>query len=605
MRIPMRHWSFNRQIALASLTVVIAFAILAVAALAGFVFVERTFEGYQNRQENVQTINQIQMRLKDIRLIETDAILESDADLLSTYPNRTADLFKDLEGLSSGVALRSQNQPTYQTVESLKAALLKRKDLSDQILRAAVSGDSDKALELYDFTDKENMQIQEFINSTSAELSAYETSRVAGIKQELNRGIRNWIVGVALLALGCISLVPSIVHSNMSSVRRQLARSVDNILDSAQKVEPLLRRIDEFGSKFRQGKDASQTALNESGAAIQMLADSLMRHADDIGKTATFVGISSDETEKSQTTVVTISDTFRNAQENNDALIKKIEAYSARIEEVLRTIEGISEKTRILNDLVFQTRIISINASVEAARAGEAGRGFSIVAEELTHLSQSTGQSAKDFASVLESGLSSVESLLKDSQEDFSSILTIGREIMERGTRASAQCSESIFVLAKTNRDLSDLVGDSGQALQTQLARFASVSESLRRLNESVFTEAHLSENYTHSMQELKEQSDNLKGLARNLASGLKGNAGSSLRSSLEESSGSNEMVEDILKQPEEPEKNEATPAVTRESEVRRRRSKSNSQRRTRELITVQPNELSDDSQEMPIRRKA
>ncbi len=601
----MRHWSFNRQIALASLTVVIAFAILAVAALAGFVFVERTFEGYQNRQENVQTINQIQMRLKDIRLIETDAILESDADLLSTYPNRTADLFKDLEGLSSGVALRSQNQPTYQTVESLKAALLKRKDLSDQILRAAVSGDSDKALELYDFTDKENMQIQEFINSTSAELSAYETSRVAGIKQELNRGIRNWIVGVALLALGCISLVPSIVHSNMSSVRRQLARSVDNILDSAQKVEPLLRRIDEFGSKFRQGKDASQTALNESGAAIQMLADSLMRHADDIGKTATFVGISSDETEKSQTTVVTISDTFRNAQENNDALIKKIEAYSARIEEVLRTIEGISEKTRILNDLVFQTRIISINASVEAARAGEAGRGFSIVAEELTHLSQSTGQSAKDFASVLESGLSSVESLLKDSQEDFSSILTIGREIMERGTRASAQCSESIFVLAKTNRDLSDLVGDSGQALQTQLARFASVSESLRRLNESVFTEAHLSENYTHSMQELKEQSDNLKGLARNLASGLKGNAGSSLRSSLEESSGSNEMVEDILKQPEEPEKNEATPAVTRESEVRRRRSKSNSQRRTRELITVQPNELSDDSQEMPIRRKA
>lgn len=601
----MRHWSFNRQIALASLTVVIAFAILAVAALAGFVFVERTFEGYQNRLENIQTINQIQMRLKDIRLIETDAILESDADLLSTYPNRTADLFKDLEGLLSGVALRSQNQPTYQTVESLKAALLKRKDLSDQILRAAVSGDSDKALELYDFTDKENMQIQEFINSTSAELSAYETSRVAGIKQELNRGIRNWIVGVALLALGCISLVPSIVHSNMSSVRRQLARSVDNILDSAQKVEPLLRRIDEFGSKFRQGKDASQTALNESGAAIQMLADSLMRHADDIGKTATFVAISSDETEKSQTTVVTISDTFRNAQENNDALIKKIEAYSARIEEVLRTIEGVSEKTRILNDLVFQTRIISINASVEAARAGEAGRGFSIVAEELAHLSQSTGQSAKDFASVLESGLSSVESLLKDSQEDFSSILTISREIMERGTRASAQCSESIFVLAKTNRDLSELVGDSGQALQTQLARFASVSESLRRLNESIFTEAHLSENYTHSMQELKEQSDNLKGLARNLASGLKGKAGSSLRSSLEESSGSNEMVEDILKQPEEPEKNEATPAVTRESEVRRRRSKSNSQRRTRELITVQPNELGDDSQEMPIRRKA
>ncbi|MBC7465119.1 MAG: hypothetical protein H7256_03945 [Bdellovibrio sp.] len=49
-------------------------------------------------------------------------------------------------------------------------------------------------------------------------------------------------------------------------------------------------------------------------------------------------------------------------------------------------MEEIGNKTKVINDIVFQTKLLSFNASVEAARAGEHGKGFAVVAEEVGKL---------------------------------------------------------------------------------------------------------------------------------------------------------------------------------------------------------------------------
>ncbi|MEY2988896.1 MAG: hypothetical protein RJB13_2417 [Pseudomonadota bacterium] len=605
----MRYWSFNRKIALSSLTVVIAFAVFAVAALAGLLLLEKSFNSYYTRFENVQRINQIQHKIRDIRLVETDAILESELSVLSTYPNQTADLFKAIESEVNSIAVRPELQSSPQSIEKLKAALLRRKEHSDQILRAAVSGDSDTAMDLYDFADQDKKQLQELISSTLAELSASELNRVIVLKQEFNSLIRNWTVWIALLSLACIALVPSIVHSIMNSVRRNLGRSADNLLDSAHKIEPLIEKIGSFGSKFGEGRDKSHSALQKSGSAIQMLADSLVKHADSMGKTANYVALNSDETMKSQAATETIAAAFEKAQGNNDALIEKIDTYSARIENVLRTISSVSDKTKIVNDFIFQTKIISLNASVEAARAGELGRGFSIVAEELAHLSQSSGQSAKDIATLLESGLTDVDLLMRESQRDFKHLLSSSREVIERGSFAASQCSESVSALAETTRDLSELVEESGQALQMQLESFASVNESIKQLNETALDDSTLSARYADSVQELTEQSDNLRGLARSLATSLKGAYKSSLRSRMNNNNNnnsSNVMEQNIISQDaKEPENDEMSTPVIHGMEARRRRPKSFAQRRMKEQMTAEPKSPLSQNPENLARRKA
>ncbi len=77
-------------------------------------------------------------------------------------------------------------------------------------------------------------------------------------------------------------------------------------------------------------------------------------------------------------------------------------------------IGQIEQKTKVIHEIVFQTKLLSFNASVEAARAGDYGRGFSIVAEEIGNLALMSGQAAKDIASLLQESSTKVKDSSKN-----------------------------------------------------------------------------------------------------------------------------------------------------------------------------------------------
>ncbi len=79
----------------------------------------------------------------------------------------------------------------------------------------------------------------------------------------------------------------------------------------------------------------------------------------------------------------------------------EVEKFSERVTEI-------QNKTGLIHDIVFQTKLLSFNASVEAARAGEAGKGFAVVAEEVGRLSKISGDSAKEIESTLENASSEI-----------------------------------------------------------------------------------------------------------------------------------------------------------------------------------------------------
>lgn len=84
-------------------------------------------------------------------------------------------------------------------------------------------------------------------------------------------------------------------------------------------------------------------------------------------------------------------------------LISEFEAASTNTESILGTIGTISDRTKLIDEIVFKTQLLSFNASIEAARAGAAGRGFAVVASEVGELAHTSGRAAKDIFELMDS----------------------------------------------------------------------------------------------------------------------------------------------------------------------------------------------------------
>ncbi|MGN0343214.1 MAG: methyl-accepting chemotaxis protein [Roseburia sp.] len=94
-------------------------------------------------------------------------------------------------------------------------------------------------------------------------------------------------------------------------------------------------------------------------------------------------------------------DIIRMLDESNTKTVEAIEIVAQNVDATDKSVEEISTAVNFITSIADQTNLLSLNASIEAARAGEAGRGFSVVANEISSLAEQSSESAKQIESIL------------------------------------------------------------------------------------------------------------------------------------------------------------------------------------------------------------
>ncbi|MBF0206507.1 MAG: hypothetical protein HQK53_06425 [Oligoflexia bacterium] len=107
-----------------------------------------------------------------------------------------------------------------------------------------------------------------------------------------------------------------------------------------------------------------------------------------------------------------ITDEGKDVLNNLRNAMNGIKGGANSLEEIMGVIRDINKKTKIINEIVFETKLLSFNASIEAARAGQYGKGFAIVAQEIGNLALMSGKAALGISSLLESSTSQVRELI-------------------------------------------------------------------------------------------------------------------------------------------------------------------------------------------------
>ncbi len=166
----------------------------------------------------------------------------------------------------------------------------------------------------------------------------------------------------------------------------------------------------------------------------------------------------------------------------NDNIMNQINQSNAQRTEILTVILEIGNKTKVINDIVFQTKLLSFNASVEAARAGEHGKGFAVVAEEVGNLAQMSGNAAKEISQMLAEGNQKVAKIEANTKSSVESLIKEGKSKVEIGNNVAQQCGQILNSIVSNVGDVNRMAGEISLASQEQFMGVREITNAIGQL---------------------------------------------------------------------------------------------------------------------------
>ncbi|MDD3437148.1 MAG: methyl-accepting chemotaxis protein [Candidatus Gastranaerophilales bacterium] len=278
------------------------------------------------------------------------------------------------------------------------------------------------------------------------------------------------IIAACLLTIIISQLIAWFISEN---VKKSVRNVLSELAETSENLGSLSNELTVTGRKLADGS-------TEQAASIQETSSTLEESSSMIHQT----------TQNTKEAEILAKQTKQSADNGNVEMQTMLEA----MEELKKSSTEISKIIRVIDEIAFQTNILSLNAAVEAARAGDAGKGFAVVAEEVRNLAQRSAQAAKDTAGIIESNISLSEKCLDISNQVSKSLEGINNdthkvsELLEEISTASQEQEIGINQINKAISQMEHVL--QGNALTAQ---------------ESASSAEHLN-TYSNTLKKIKEE---------------------------------------------------------------------------------------------------
>jgi len=205
----------------------------------------------------------------------------------------------------------------------------------------------------------------------------YDYRGKISIDEKITGEYRALVEGINLLRDSIVSMVDE--NKNQGDILKQNSSLLLNNVDV-----------------LTQNSSKASSSLEETSNAVEEITNNIKKSADNIGQMAVFSEELIDVSQKGQTLATKTTESMN---------------------EIESEVSSISDAIKVIDQIAFQTNILSLNAAVEAATAGEAGKGFAVVAQEVRNLASRSAQAANSIKSLVENASSKANEGKKISDE--------------------------------------------------------------------------------------------------------------------------------------------------------------------------------------------
>ena len=155
---------------------------------------------------------------------------------------------------------------------------------------------------------------------------------------------------------------------------------------------------------------------------------------------------------------------------------EQIQETSKRIKRLGESSQEIGEIVELISDITEQTNVLALNAAIQAASAGEAGRGFSVVAEEVQRLAERSGEATKQIGAI-------VKTIQADTQDAVAAMEKSTTGVVE-GAKLSDAAGQALSEIDFVTKNLAQLIQTISQATQTQASATTKVAQNMQDILE-------------------------------------------------------------------------------------------------------------------------
>jgi methyl-accepting chemotaxis protein len=262
------------------------------------------------------------------------------------------------------------------------------------------------------YAEARRFQVENFLKLKDL-VRSHSNQTIQNLK---NRSYYVGLMSIAALWIGlCIGLgLTAVVAFQVTRRTEKLFGQINKVSDT---VAHSSRSIQGEAGELSDAVQRQSAAIQETAASVNEISAMIKTNSESALDSRRHSHVAREHAERGLKAFHDLLKSIEEVKSSQDLIFSEVEKSHQGIAEINGIINQIDEKTRVINDIVFQTRLLSFNASVEAARAGEHGKGFAIVAEEVGNLARMSGVAAQEITGLLSQSTSRVSGIIEGTRE--------------------------------------------------------------------------------------------------------------------------------------------------------------------------------------------
>jgi twitching motility protein PilJ len=240
---------------------------------------------------------------------------------------------------------------------------------------------------------------------------------------------------------------------------------VGRINSAAAQVTTATESAQATSVRLLQAAERQSREIQEAGASVLKMARAINEVSASASKSVSVARQSLSAAQKGQEAV-------QNSISGMNEIREQIQETAKRIKRLGESSQEIGEIVELISDITEQTNVLALNAAIQAASAGEAGRGFTVVAEEVQRLAERSGEATKQIAAI-------VKTIQTDTQDAVAAMEKSTVGVVE-GAKLSDAAGQALSEIGEVSRRLAQLIEEISVTSQAQAQAAGQVATTMQ-----------------------------------------------------------------------------------------------------------------------------